>query len=87
MGFGIMKIPQHDVVISFCDVRQVSTCRRVHAVSRRLANDRAVPKLKRLVAGFPPRRPGFDPRSGNVGFVLTPPRETKKKKKSSEWSS
>jgi hypothetical protein len=21
-----------------------------------------------LVAGFPPRRPGFDPRSGDVGF-------------------
>jgi hypothetical protein len=26
--------------------------------------------LKRLVAGFPPRRPGFDPRSGHVGFVV-----------------
>jgi hypothetical protein len=26
-------------------------------------------QLKRLVAGFPPRRPGFDPRSGHVGFV------------------
>jgi hypothetical protein len=24
----------------------------------------------RLVAGFPPRRPGFDPRSGYVGFVV-----------------
>jgi hypothetical protein len=24
----------------------------------------------RLVAGFPPRRPGFDPRSGHVGFVV-----------------
>jgi hypothetical protein len=30
----------------------------------------AVPQLKRLVAGFPPRRPGFDPRSGHVGFVV-----------------
>jgi hypothetical protein len=29
-----------------------------------------VPWLKRLVAGFPPRRPGFDPRSGHVGFVV-----------------
>jgi hypothetical protein len=24
----------------------------------------------RLVAGFPPRRPGFDPGSGHVGFVV-----------------
>jgi hypothetical protein len=31
---------------------------------------RAVPQLKRLVAGFPPRRPGFDPGSGQVGFVV-----------------
>jgi hypothetical protein len=23
-----------------------------------------------LVAGFPPRRPGFEPGSGNVGFVV-----------------
>jgi hypothetical protein len=30
----------------------------------------AVPWLKRLVAGFPPRRPGFDPRSGHVGFAV-----------------
>jgi hypothetical protein len=25
---------------------------------------------RRLVAGFPPRRPGFEPRSGHVGFVV-----------------
>jgi hypothetical protein len=25
--------------------------------------------LRRLVAGVPPRRPGFDPGSGHVGFV------------------
>jgi hypothetical protein len=30
----------------------------------------AAPKLKRLVAGFPPRRPGFEPGSGQVGFVV-----------------
>jgi hypothetical protein len=29
-----------------------------------------VPKLRLLVAGFPPRRPGFEPRSGHVGFVV-----------------
>jgi hypothetical protein len=27
------------------------------------------PKLKRLVAGFPPRRPGFKSGSSHVGFV------------------
>jgi hypothetical protein len=30
----------------------------------------AAAELKRLVAGFPPRRPGFDPGSGQMGFVL-----------------
>jgi hypothetical protein len=30
----------------------------------------AVPWLKRLVAGLPLRRPGFDPGSVNVGFVV-----------------
>jgi hypothetical protein len=29
-----------------------------------------VPWLKRLVAGFPSRRPGLEPRSGHVGFVV-----------------
>jgi hypothetical protein len=28
------------------------------------------PYIKRLVAGFPPRRPGFEPGSGQVGFVV-----------------
>jgi hypothetical protein len=30
----------------------------------------AVPWLRRLVAGLPPRRPGFDPGSVHVGFVV-----------------
>jgi hypothetical protein len=30
----------------------------------------AAPYLKRLVAGFPPRRSGFNPGSGQVGFVV-----------------
>jgi hypothetical protein len=29
-----------------------------------------VPQLRRVVASFPPRRPGFDPRSRQVGFVV-----------------
>jgi hypothetical protein len=31
---------------------------------------KAVPWLKRLVAGLSPRRPGFDPGSVHVGFVV-----------------
>jgi hypothetical protein len=30
----------------------------------------ALPQLRRLVADFPPRRPGFDPRPDRVGFVV-----------------
>jgi hypothetical protein len=30
----------------------------------------AVPQLRRLVAGFPPRQPGFEPTSSHVGFVV-----------------
>jgi hypothetical protein len=32
--------------------------------------NRAVPKLMHLVAGFPPRRPGFGPRSDHVEFMV-----------------
>jgi hypothetical protein len=31
---------------------------------------RAVPWLRRLVTGLPPQRPGFDPGSVHVGFVV-----------------
>jgi hypothetical protein len=31
---------------------------------------KAAPYLKRLVAGFPPRRPGFKRGSSHVGFVV-----------------
>jgi hypothetical protein len=30
----------------------------------------ATPQLKWLVAGFPPREPGFDPGSGQAEFVV-----------------
>jgi hypothetical protein len=30
----------------------------------------AVPWFRRFVAGLPPRRPGFDPGSVHVGFVV-----------------
>jgi hypothetical protein len=35
-----------------------------------MGGGRAAPLFKRLVAGFPPRRPGFHPGSGQVGFVV-----------------
>jgi hypothetical protein len=31
---------------------------------------KVVSYLRRLVAGFPPRRPRFEPGSGHVGFVV-----------------
>jgi hypothetical protein len=30
----------------------------------------SVPQLRRLLAGFTLRRPGFDPESGHMGFVV-----------------
>jgi hypothetical protein len=36
----------------------------------RCLSTEAVPYLMRLVAGIPPRRPGFDPTSGDMGFVV-----------------
>jgi hypothetical protein len=32
--------------------------------------DKTAPYLRQLVAGFPPRRTGFEPRSDHVGFVV-----------------
>jgi hypothetical protein len=32
--------------------------------------EKVVPQFKRLVDGFPPRRPGFKPESSHVGFVV-----------------
>jgi hypothetical protein len=33
-------------------------------------SSRAAPQLRRLVAGIPSLRPGFDPKSGDVRFVV-----------------
>jgi hypothetical protein len=32
--------------------------------------EQTVPELRELVIGFPPPFSGFDPRSGNMGFVV-----------------
>jgi hypothetical protein len=42
----------------------IETCRKLSGDSR------TVLYLRRLVAGFKPRRPGFETRSGQVGFVV-----------------
>jgi hypothetical protein len=34
------------------------------------SKDKVMPQLRRLVTGFPPRRPEFKPGSGHVGFVV-----------------
>jgi hypothetical protein len=39
-------------------------------ISYHLVNLKAVPWFRRLVAGFPTRGPGFESRSGHVGFVV-----------------
>jgi hypothetical protein len=31
---------------------------------------KSISQLRQLIAGFPPQRPGFEPRSGHVGFVV-----------------
>jgi hypothetical protein len=41
-----------------------------YAVAHNFVPTVVVPQLRRLVAGFPPWRPGFDHRSGHVGFVV-----------------
>jgi hypothetical protein len=59
--------------------RTCSNSRKAYARSRVLhlqmkhmkqGEKMAAPWLRRLVAGFPPRRPGFEPSSGHVGFVV-----------------
>jgi hypothetical protein len=40
------------------------------AINGYYSRRKAVPWLRRLVAGFPPRRPVFDPKSGHMGFVV-----------------
>jgi hypothetical protein len=43
---------------------------RIRNLDPKLVAQRAVPQLRRLLAGFPLRRPGFEPGSGHVGFVV-----------------
>jgi hypothetical protein len=35
-----------------------------------LGSSKTIPYVRQLVADFPPRRPGFEPGSGHVGFVV-----------------
>jgi hypothetical protein len=45
-------------------------CHNMTSLRKGTKYSKAVPELKRLVAGFPPRWPGFESRSGHVGFVV-----------------
>jgi hypothetical protein len=45
-------------------------CLEIRREENHQESELAAPLLKRLVAGFPPRRPGFNPGSGQVGFVV-----------------
>jgi hypothetical protein len=52
-------------------LRQILRCTFFRCIHSPLTGDsQAAPQLKRLVAGFPSRRPGFDPMSSQVGFVV-----------------
>jgi hypothetical protein len=42
---------------------------RFHFICPLQGKGKAIPWLRRLVAGLPLRRPGFDPGSVHVGFV------------------
>jgi hypothetical protein len=42
----------------------------LHEISFLMLIKRDVSWLRQLVAGFPSRRPGFDPRSAHVGFIV-----------------
>jgi hypothetical protein len=51
-------------------VTEASNCCNKLSCACSLWPSASAASCKRLVAGFPPRRPGFDPRSGHVGFVV-----------------
>jgi hypothetical protein len=51
-------------------VERQSSKTQPHNTAGATYSRKAVPWLRRLVAGLPPRRPGFDPESVHVGFVV-----------------
>jgi hypothetical protein len=55
-------------------IKNVSAFRQFYGVTEREVKLKkkvvAAPQLKRLVAGFSPRLPGFKPGSSHVGFVV-----------------
>jgi hypothetical protein len=57
-------------ISAFCN-RETQSCYRITQLNVQAKSKCywcAAPYLRRLVTGFPPRRPGFKPRSGPVGF-------------------
>jgi hypothetical protein len=72
-GYGFMTSDQYQATI-VVDLLLLSQNKRIfhkmNATGHYLILCAAAPQLKGLVAGFPQRRPGFNPRSGKVGFVV-----------------
>jgi hypothetical protein len=63
-------VVQHSYIFYGFVCKSVSTVTAYEPDDRGLSPIAAVPWLRRLVVGFPPRWPGFEPRSGHVGFVV-----------------
>jgi hypothetical protein len=56
--------------LRFKNYREITILDSVYKIFYKLLSEKAVPRLKRLVAGLSPRRPGFAPGSIHVGFVV-----------------
>jgi hypothetical protein len=62
-------------ILAICNIILLQYSYPVYVPSERVLyaeihRSQAAPLLKRLVAGFPPRRPGFEPGSDKVRFVV-----------------
>jgi hypothetical protein len=66
--FILLHLIQNTFFVNSCDICETQF--HTHTEKQKKIFRLAAPQLKRLVAGFPPRRPGFDPGSGQVGYVV-----------------
>jgi hypothetical protein len=57
-------------ITSLCAIRNFCSLSFVGALLGDAITGKSVPWLRRLVAALPPRRPGFDPGSVHVEFVV-----------------
>jgi hypothetical protein len=61
----VSSVGIHGVTLSGSSSRNLEIAKTLLKVC-----DLAVPQLRRVVAGFPPRRPWFESGSGHVGFAM-----------------